>query len=149
ILNAIAEMKRENVVQRDHQETLAAAGSLGERRQLTVIFCDLVGSTALSTVLDPEELRALIHNYRQVCTEVVARFDGHVAQYTGDGLMIYFGWPQAYEDAAERGVRAALEMVEAVKVMGGSRPLEVRLGLATGTVVVSEASLRDPSGATT
>ena len=86
-----------------------------ERRQLTVMFCDLVGSTALAERLDPEELRELMQAYRKACGEVVARYDGHVAQYLGDGLMVYFGWPGAHEDDAERGVRAALEIVQAVK----------------------------------
>ncbi len=149
ILSAIAESKRQAVLQDARAQTSMGDVSQGERRQLTVVFCDLVGSTALSTVMDPEELRALIHAYRETCGDVVARYDGHVAQYTGDGLMVYFGWPIAHENAAERGVRAALEMVQAVNAMHASRPIEVRVGLATGTVVVSEASLRDPSGATT
>ena len=86
-----------------------------DRRQLTVMFCDLVGSTALAERLDPEELRELMQAYRKACGEVVARYDGHVAQYLGDGLMVYFGWPSAHEDDAERSVRAALEIVQAVK----------------------------------
>ena len=86
-----------------------------ERRQLTVMFCDLVGSTALAERLDPEELRELMQAYRKACGDVVARYDGHVAQYLGDGLMVYFGWPSAHEDDAERGVRSALEIVQAVK----------------------------------
>jgi class 3 adenylate cyclase len=72
-----------------------------ERRQLTVMFCDLVGSTALAEKLDPEELRELIQSYRRACSEVVARYEGHVAQYLGDGLMVYFGWPTAHEDDAD------------------------------------------------
>jgi class 3 adenylate cyclase len=121
----------------------------GERRQLTVMFCDLVGSTALSTVLDPEELRELIQTYRKACDDVIERYDGHVAQYLGDGLMIYFGWPRAHEDAAERGVRAALEIVRTVNAMRAAKPLAVRIGLATGTVVVTGASRNDPAGAQT
>ena len=77
----------------------------GERRQLTVMFCDLVGSTALSEKLDPEELRSLLHNYRTVCGEVIARYDGFVARYVGDGILTYFGWPTAHEDDAERSIR--------------------------------------------
>ena len=79
------------------------------------MFCDLVGSTALAERLDPEELRTLMQAYRKACGDIVARYEGHVAQYLGDGLMVYFGWPSAHEDDAERGVRSALEMVQAVK----------------------------------
>jgi class 3 adenylate cyclase len=111
-----------------------------ERRQLTVMFCDLVGSTALAEQLDPEELRELIQSYRQACGDVVARYEGHVAQYLGDGLMVYFGWPVAHEDDAERGVRSALEMVVVVKAIRSATPLAVRIGLATGPVVVGDSS---------
>jgi class 3 adenylate cyclase/tetratricopeptide (TPR) repeat protein len=111
-----------------------------ERRQLTVMFCDLVGSTALSERLDPEELRELMRAYRGAGGEVVARYEGHVAQYLGDGLMVYFGWPSAHEDDAERCVRAALEIVQAVKGVHAAQPLAVRIGVATGTVVVGEAT---------
>jgi class 3 adenylate cyclase/tetratricopeptide (TPR) repeat protein len=149
ILGAIAELKHQVPLSRTEIETPVAAASLGERRQLTVMFCDLVGSTALSTVLDPEELRELIQTYRNACGDVVARYDGHVAQYLGDGLMIYFGWPRAHEDAAERGVRSALEIVRTVKAIRAARPLAARIGLATGTVVVSEASRNDAAGART
>jgi class 3 adenylate cyclase/tetratricopeptide (TPR) repeat protein len=118
-----------------------------ERRQLTVMFCDLVGSTALAERLDPEELRSLMQAYRKACGEVVARYDGHVAQYLGDGLMVYFGWPSAHEDDAERGVRAALEIVQAIKEVEAAQPLAVRIGLATGAVVVGEASREDTAEA--
>jgi class 3 adenylate cyclase len=84
------------------------AAPSGERRQLTVMFCDLVGSTALSEKLDPEELRSLLHAYRSLCGEVIARYDGFVARYVGDGILTYFGWPTAHEEDAERAVRAAL-----------------------------------------
>jgi class 3 adenylate cyclase len=136
ILNRIAELKAAGQpgVERPR------ASSRGERRQLTVMFCDLVGSTALSTVLDPEELNALIKSYRAVCGAVVARYAGHVAQYLGDGILVYFGWPIAYEDSAERAVRSALDIVDAVKAMHSVRPLAVRIGLATGPVVVGEDS---------
>ncbi|MHB9009031.1 MAG: AAA family ATPase [Limisphaerales bacterium] len=149
ILGAIAELKNQAVLARAGLATPEPTASLGERRQLTVMFCDLVGSTALSTVLDPEELRELIRTYRKACADVVTRYGGHVAQYLGDGLMIYFGWPKAHEDAAERAVRSALEIVRAVKAIGAERPLAVRLGLATGTVVVGEASRNDAAGAMT
>ncbi|HEX6313263.1 MAG TPA: adenylate/guanylate cyclase domain-containing protein, partial [Gemmatimonadaceae bacterium] len=111
-----------------------------ERRQLTVMFSDMVGSTALAERLDPEELRELMQAYRRTCSEVTARYDGHVAQVLGDGLMVYFGWPQAHEDDAERGVRAALEMVEAVRMLPAAHQLAVRIGLATGPVVVGDSS---------
>ena len=75
------------------------------------MFCDLVGSTALSEKLDPEELRDLLHAYRTLCGDVIARYDGFVARYVGDGILTYFGWPAAHEDDAERAVRAALEIV--------------------------------------
>jgi class 3 adenylate cyclase len=115
----------------------------GERRQLTVMFCDLVGSTALAERLDPEELRALMQAYRKACTKVVSRYEGHVAQYLGDGLMVYFGWPSAHEDDSERGVRSALEIVQGVKGVSATQALAVRIGVATGTVVVGEASRED------
>ncbi len=112
----------------------------GERRQLTVMFCDLVGSTALSEQLDPEELRSLLHAYRTVCGEVIARYDGFVARYVGDGILTYFGWPSAHEDDPERAVRAALEIVPAVKRASSSEDLSVRMGIATGPVVVGETA---------
>jgi len=118
-----------------------------ERRQITVMFCDLVGSTALSTELDPEELRELIQIYRDACGTIAQRYEGHVAQYLGDGLMIYYGWPVAHEDDAERAVRSALEMVRAVTAISAARPLAVRIGLATGRVVVGEASSEDTTEA--
>ena len=111
------------------------------------MFCDLVGSTALAERLDPEELRELMHAYRKAGGEVVARYEGHVAQFLGDGLMVYFGWPSAHEDDAERGVRSALEIVQAVKKVSAEGPLAVRIGVATGTVVVGEASRADDAEA--
>jgi class 3 adenylate cyclase len=92
----------------------AGAATGGERRQLTVMFCDLVGSTALSERLDPEELRSLLHAYRTVCGEVITRYDGFVARYVGDGILTYFGWPTAHEEDAERAVQAALQIVQTV-----------------------------------
>ena len=112
----------------------------GERRQLTVMFCDLVGSTALSEKLDPEELRGLLHAYRTLCGDVIARYDGFVARYVGDGILTYFGWPTAHEEDAERAVRAALEIVHTVKRASSTEDLSVRVGIATGPVVVGEAA---------
>ena len=120
-----------------------------ERRQLSVLFVDLVGSTALSARLDPEDMGAVIRAYHGACAEVVERWGGHVAKYMGDGVLAYFGWPRAHEDEAERAVRAGLELVEAVSALdapglalGGGRekrlPLAARIGIATGLVMVGE-----------
>ena len=116
------------------------AAASGERRQLTVMFCDLVGSTALSEKLDPEELRSLLHAYRTLCGDVIARYDGFVARYVGDGILTYFGWPTAHEEDAERAVRAALEIVHTVKRASSTEDLAVRIGIATGPVVVGETA---------
>jgi class 3 adenylate cyclase len=86
-----------------------------ERRQLTVMFCDLVGSTALSAQLDPEELRAVVRGYQETCTAVIQRYEGHIAQHLGDGLLVYFGYPTAHEDDAARAVRAGLEIIAALQ----------------------------------
>jgi class 3 adenylate cyclase/predicted ATPase len=109
-----------------------------ERRQLTVMFTDLVGSTALSTKLDPEDMRFVIGAYHQRVAETVARFDGFVAKYMGDGVLIYFGYPLAHEDDAERAVRAGLALIEAVGKLRIPEPLQVRIGVATGLVVVGD-----------
>ncbi len=116
-----------------------------ERRILTVMFCDLVGSTTLAERLDPEELRDLMRAYQGTCSEAVARFAGHVAQYLGDGLMVYFGWPTAHEDDVERAVRAGLAIVLDVKRVAAPAPLRVRVGIATGPVVVGETGAGDAS----
>jgi class 3 adenylate cyclase/tetratricopeptide (TPR) repeat protein len=118
-----------------------AEASPGERRQLTVLFCDLVGSTALSGQLDPEDWREVVRAYQQAAADVVVRYAGHVAQYLGDGLLIYFGYPEAHENDAERAVRAGLELLAAVAAVE-NRPLGVklgaRIGIHTGPVVVGE-----------
>ena len=119
---------------------ITVAPSGGERRQLTVMFCDLVGSTALSEKLDPEELGRLLHAYRTLCGNVIARYDGFVARYVGDGILTYFGWPTAHEEDAERAVRAALEIVQTVKQAASTEDLAVRIGIATGPVVVGETA---------
>ncbi|MFQ5972389.1 MAG: AAA family ATPase [Alphaproteobacteria bacterium] len=111
-----------------------------ERRQLTVVFCDLVGSTELSIQLDPEDFREVVKVYQEACAAVVARFEGHIAKYLGDGLLIYFGYPQAHEDDAERAVHAALGIVKAVSTLE-PRPglsLATRVGIATGRVVAGD-----------
>jgi class 3 adenylate cyclase/predicted ATPase len=115
-----------------------------ERRQLTVMFCDLVGSTPLSGQLDPEDLREVVGAYQRGCSEVIQRFDGHVRQFLGDALLVYFGWPRAHEDDAQRAVRAGLEMLDAMSRLNtglekakGIR-LAIRVGIHTGLVVVGE-----------
>ena len=112
-----------------------AGRSDGERRQLTVMFCDLVDSTALSAQLDPEELREVVRAYQETCTEVIRRYDGHVAQHLGDGLLVYFGYPMAHEDDAARAVRAGLEIIQALRGRvtgnwGQGKPFGARSGLA-------------------
>ncbi|MBI3798568.1 MAG: AAA family ATPase, partial [Deltaproteobacteria bacterium] len=125
-------------------QTLASSRGAreAERRQLTVMFCDLVGSTALSEKLDPEELREVVRAYQQTCAAVIGGFEGHIAQYLGDGLLVYFGYPVAHEDDAARAVRAGLDIVRALQKQGvgatGRSPLQVRIGIHTGQVVVGE-----------
>ena len=110
-----------------------------ERRQLTVMFVDLVGSTALSGKLDPEDMQQVIRAYQDCCAEVMRRWEGHIAKYMGDGVLAYFGYPKAHEDDAERAVRAALAVVTAVaRLESGGRPLAARVGIATGLVVVGD-----------
>jgi class 3 adenylate cyclase len=109
-----------------------------ERRQVTVMFSDLVGSTALSTRMDPEDLREVIAAYHKCVAEIVRGFDGFVAQYLGDGVLVYFGYPQAHEDDAERAVRAGLELIAAVAGLKTRASLQTRVGIATGLVVVGD-----------
>ena len=111
-----------------------AASDAAERRQLTVMFCDLVDSTSLSTRVDPEDLRDLMRSFQERAAAQIARFDGFIARYMGDGILVYFGYPRAHEDDAERCVRAALGIVEACADLGA----EVRLGVATGLAVVGD-----------
>src|SRR5271167_5143087 len=109
-----------------------------ERRQVTVMFSDLVGSTALSARMDPEDLREVISVYQRCVAETARRFGGFVAKYMGDGVLVYFGYPQAHEDDAERAVRAGLELVGAVSALKPNAPLQTRVGIATGLVVVGD-----------
>ena len=109
-----------------------------ERRQVTVMFSDLVGSTALSARMDPEDLREVISAYQKCVAETVQRFGGFVAKFMGDGVLVYFGYPQAHEDDAERAVRAGLELVAAVGALKTHAPLQTRVGIATGLVVVGD-----------
>src|SRR6202158_4450866 len=135
-----APLPREPVQDEHTGAAVAASVPDGERRQLSVLFCDLVGSTALSTQLDPEDYRALTAPYHRAATAVVERFDGHVAKYLGDGLLAYFGYPQAHENAVERAVRAGLAIVAAGQALNdrapGPVPLHVRVGIHTGTSVI-------------
>jgi len=111
-----------------------------ERRQVTVMFCDLVGSTELSTRLDPEELRDMVRAYQQVCTEAIGRFDGFVAQYLGDGILAYFGYPATHEGEAERAVRAGLAVlssVDQISAKAGAK-IQIRIGVATGPAVIGD-----------
>ena len=105
-----------------------------ERRQVTVMFSDLVGSTALSARMDPEDLREVISSYLKCVAQTVQRFGGFVAKYMGDGVLVYFGYPQAHEDDAERAVRAGLELAS----VKASAPLQARIGIATGLVIVGD-----------
>src|SRR5215510_1691354 len=107
----------------------ASAPSEAERRQLTVLFCDLVDSTRLSSQLDPEDWRDVVREYQRVCTNVIQRYDGHIAQLLGDGLLIYLGYPRAHEDDAQRAVRAGLGMLEAVEARNSSLALPKGLTL--------------------
>jgi class 3 adenylate cyclase/predicted ATPase len=121
-------------------QTIRPSGDTeAERRQLTVMFCDLVGSTALSSQLDPEDLREVIAAYHRAVAEVVAGFDGFVAKYMGDGVLVYFGYPRAHEDDAERAVRAGLGLIDTVSRLDvKSVKLQARVGIATGLVVVGD-----------
>jgi class 3 adenylate cyclase/predicted ATPase len=118
----------------------ASAQSKAERRQVTVLFCDLVGSTALAIKLDPEDLRDVIRGFQGSCAAVITEMGGHVARFMGDGLLAYFGYPQAHEDDAERAVRVGLDLVAKVSqlLLPTGEPLQVRVGIATGVVIVGD-----------
>jgi class 3 adenylate cyclase len=124
----------------DRRANLAPRVGEAERRQLTVLFSDLVGSTALAARLDPEDMGAVIRAYQKCCTEVVERWGGHVAKYMGDGVLAYFGWPQAHEDEAERAIKAGLELAQGVPQLDtpAGESLAARIGVATGLVMVGE-----------
>jgi class 3 adenylate cyclase len=121
-------------------EPTAVPVRAAERRQLTVLFCDLVGSTELARRLDPEDLREVMRAYQAACGDVISRFEGHLARFLGDGVLAYFGWPGAHEDDAERAVRAGLQLVQDVARLE-PRPgvqLQARVGVASGEVVVCD-----------
>src|SRR5271169_220623 len=139
ILRAIADQNEaEKVTSKPAAVTPVAPHDTAERRQVTVMFSDLVGSTALSARMDPEDLREVISAYQKCVAEAVQRFGGFVAKYMGDGVLVYFGYPQAHEDDAERAVRAGLELIQAVGGLKSGAPLQTRVGIATGLVVVGD-----------
>src|SRR5215831_16975191 len=142
LLNAIAALRGEAAAPTPLSgtplETDNAAKDTAERRQVTVMFSDLVGSTALSARMDLEDLREVISAYQRCVADTVCRLGGFVAKYIGDGVLIYFGYPYAHEDDAERAVRAGLELVAAVSGLKTHTPLQTRVGIATGLVVVGD-----------
>ena len=141
LLRAIAELNgvsKETATPSPEAPATVAPEETGERRQVTVMFSDLVGSTALSARMDPEDLREVISAYHKCIAEIVGRFGGFVAKYMGDGVLVYFGYPHAHEDDAERAIRAGLESVAAVAALKGPVSLQTRVGIATGMVVVGD-----------
>src|ERR1700726_217360 len=142
LLDAIADLRVNASAIQTPLKILPAAdrtsSDTAERRQVTVMFCDLVGSTALSARMDPEDLREVISAYQKCVADTVQRFGGSVAKYMGDGVLVYFGYPQAHEDDAERAVRAGLELIAAVSALKSRTLLQTRVGIATGLVVVGD-----------
>src|SRR5215831_13693584 len=149
LLAAIAELKelalsdaRTATSVQGLQPGLPSPTDPAERRLVSILFCDLVGSTALARRLDPEDMRVLLRSYQDRVAGAVTRYGGHVAQYLGDGVMAFFGWPRAYEDQAERAVRAGLEALAAVQALeapGGGRS-QARAAIGSGRVVVGDLS---------
>ena len=139
LLAAIAQLRSKSLhPEAPPLETEGRAGTEAERRQLTVMFCDLVGSTPLSTRFDPEDLREIVGAYHRCVADTVGRFGGFVAKYMGDGVLVYFGYPEAHEDDAERAARAGLAVIDAVGRLAAPESLNVRIGIATGLVVVGD-----------
>jgi class 3 adenylate cyclase len=142
LLNAVAALRAEASTKAPLSDAVPTidrpAREAAERRHVTVMFSDLVGSTALSARMDPEDLREVISAYQKCVAETVRRFGGFVAKYLGDGVLVYFGYPQAHEDDAERAVLAGLELVTAVAAVRTHAPLRTRVGVATGLVVVGD-----------
>jgi class 3 adenylate cyclase/predicted ATPase len=140
LLDAIVALRDRKPPDEPEPSAATARSIEAERRQLTVLFCDLVGSTELAARLDPEDMGNVIYAFQQCCTNVVERWGGHVAKYLGDGVLVYFGWPHAHEDDAERAVRAGLELVAALARLRAESgtPLAARVGIATGLVMVGE-----------
>jgi class 3 adenylate cyclase len=143
LMNAIAELAAASAdagLAGEPKTLPERAPAAAERRQLTVMFCDLAGSTALSARLDPEDMREIIRTYQDACSAAVVRYDGFVAKFMGDGILSYFGFPRAHEDDAERAVRAGLEIAARVPRLEtrSGEPLAARIGVATGRVVVGD-----------
>jgi class 3 adenylate cyclase len=140
LIKAIADLATDAGRPADGAQPAAAVSAMGEaeRRHLTVMFCDLVGSTPLSSRFDPEDLRDILAGYQSAVAATVARLGGFIAKYMGDGVLVYFGYPQAYEHDAERAVRCGLAVAEAVAKLDVGVPLETRIGIATGLVVVGD-----------
>src|SRR5262249_10052881 len=140
ILKAIAALAAGEPSTADSPAAALVPSGPPERRQLTMLFCDLVGSTALASTLDPEDLSDVIRKFQDAAADVLTHAGGYIAKYMGDGILAYFGYPQAHEDEAERAVRAGLELVGRVSqlLLPSGEALQVRVGIATGTVVVGE-----------
>src|SRR5215831_16463820 len=149
LLRAISGLAAAEISAAPSAPTGAKPHDAAERRQLTVMFCDLVGSTALSVRFDPEDLRKIIGAYHRCVTEIAEGFGGFVARYMGDGVLVYFGYPRAHEDGAERATRCGLALVERVAQLGQGEELQARVGIATGLVVVGgEVVEHDVAGET-
>src|SRR6516162_6273387 len=149
LLRAISGLAAAEISAAPSAPTGAKPHDAAERRQLTVMFCDLVGSTALSVRFDPEDLRRIIGAYHRCVTEIVESFGGFVARYMGDGVLVYFSYPQAHEDDAERATRCGLALVDRVPQLDEAEELHARVGIATGLVVVGgEVVEHDVSGET-
>jgi class 3 adenylate cyclase/tetratricopeptide (TPR) repeat protein len=145
LLAAISELAPRQTGRDERTQGGASERRQAERRQITVMFCDLVDSTRLAGSLDPEDFGRVMQAFQRACGTIIERHEGHISQYRGDAIEAYFGWPAAYEDASERAVRAGLEVTEAMKAIAGPEPLQVRVGISTGMVMVSESGLGDPS----
>src|SRR5215469_6523879 len=146
LLNAIAALRADANAKVPFPDTLPTIDrspkDAAERRHLTVMICDLVGSTALSARLDPEDMRAVIDAYHAACARIVRAYDGFIEDFRGDGILAYFGYPRVHEDDAERTVRAGLDIIAAIARLEtpAAEPLAVRIGIATGLVVVGDLS---------
>ena len=142
LLSAIANLRQSG------SEATRSIRAQAERRQVSVLFCDVVGSTALSHRLDPEELAMVMDDYHKIASEKIREKGGYVAQLQGDGVMAYFGWPTVHEDDASRAVAVGLELVEALPRLStpGGPPIAVRVGVATGLVVIGGESAADVAG---
>ena len=143
LLKAISKLTADTVSTQTHEAAVVSTPD-AERRQLTVMFCDLVGSTELSQILDPEDMREVNRAYQDACKNAIERYEGYVARYMGDGVLAYFGYPQAHEDDAERAVHAGLGVVAAMADLTEAvdhmqvEEVRVRVGIATGPVVVGD-----------